>query len=547
MYRRDRTVRLYKGTTKALLKVYKVTVVPNTSVEFKHLASSLTQGEQDSFYIAAYGLTPRVDHTLSLTTNNSDIGFNSSCTDTSETRSFRPGTTVYSFRFDLYACDTTGGTVTAEIRQGGTTGTFLARQTFSVAVVATPTASLSPVPTSLGYERTTTARLTTNVPSGVWVRVNRPEDSGRVSAGNDCPSNIGVSEIHRSGTSLTFRGCTAGTAHVDLYKDDTLLASYAIAVTDSDTATLTPTPSSITKGSRVTYTLNTTALGNIRFIANHTGDTGNLSYTTSCNGAANAQYFRSSGQTLTLKGCRTGSVTLKLYKHKGAQGASGTADQNYSLVKTYNINATDASLAPTALGTPANQSVNVGASTTVDVSGDFTGAGLSYSASSSDTTKATASIPASSSTMTITGVAAGAATITVTATNSSGTATQTYSVTVTTAATTPTAGGPTIPTGGPSVSAGLDKTVAAGASVSLFGTGSPVDDDDDASYSWTQQSGTTVSLRAASTGLPYSAGLSSNSAIFTAPSTAGTLVFRLTVTDHGTGISSWDEVVITVQ
>ena len=25
------------------------------------------------------------------------------------------------------------------------------------------------------------------------------------------------------------------------------------------------------------------------------------------------------------------------------------------------------------------------------------------------------------------------------------------------------------------------------------------------------------------------------------------LVFRLTVTDHGTGISSWDELVVTVQ
>ena len=410
-----------------------------------------------------------------------------------------------------------------------------------------PTASLSPVPASVLYNQSISARLTTNVAEGVWVRVNRTDDVGRLAIGNTCPSYVGVGQIYRSRTNLTFRGCTAGTAHVGLYKGDTLLASYAVTVTDPDSATLSPVPLSIAKGSTVTYTLSTTASGNIRFIANHTGDTGNLSYTTSCNGGTNAQYFRANGTILTLKGCTTGAVTLKLYKHKGAQSPSRTVDENYSLVRTYNINVTEASAtAPTASGTPANQSVNVNATTTVDVSGDFSGAGLSYSASSSDATKATASIPASSSTMTITGVAAGTATITVTATNSAGTATQTYSVTVTAAATTPTAGGPTIPTGGPSVNAGSDQTVARGATVSLFGTGSPVDDDD-ASYNWTQQSGTTVSLRnSAGTGA-YIPGLPANSARFTAPSTAGKLIFRLTVTDKGTGLSSWDELEITVQ
>ncbi len=201
---------------------------------------------------------------------------------------------------------------------------------------------------------------------------------------------------------------------------------------------------------------------------------------------------------------------------------------------------------PVRAGITVSRTLNVGDSTRVDdISGQFTGVVDRYTASSSDISIATASIPASSSTMTITGVAAGTATITVTATNTAGTATQTYPVTVTTAPTTPTAGGPTIPAGGPSVNAGRDQTVSTGATVSLIGTGSPVNDDDDASYSWTQQGTTTVNLTY-STGIPYSSGLAGNSARFTAPSTTGTLVFRLTVTDHGTGISSWDELVITV-
>ena len=545
----DATVRLYKTGSKVLLKVYRVSVASTTAVLFRHLTPSMVPGEQDTFNVALVGMTPNSRHTLRLSTNNTNIGFNSSCT-TSTLTNFTPSQSAHSIQYDLHACGATSGTVTAELRRGSVSGLLLASKTFNVAVEARPTASLSPVPSTLSLGQNATFTLTTNVPApGIYVRVNQSGDSGQVSV-SDCPSYTGVGQEFITGASITIRACTAGTAHVNLYKGNTLVTSYAVTVTDTDTASLSPTPLSITKGSTVTYTLSTTASGNIRFIANHTGDTGNLSYTTSCNGGTNAQYFRSNGATLTLKGCTAGSVTLKLYKHKGAQGASGTDDENYSLVRTYNINVTEAGAAPpTASGTPATQSVNVNGSTTVDVSSDFTGTDLSYSASSLDATKATASIPASSSTMTITGVAAGSTTITVTATDSAGrTATQTYSVTVTAATTTPTPGGPTIPTGGPSVNAGSDQTVARGATVSLAGTGSPVDDDDDASYSWTQRYGTTVSLKNSTTpSLPYSSGLSGNAAKFTAPSTAGTLIFRLTVTDAGTNISSWDELAVTVQ
>ena len=543
----DATVRLYKSGTNILLKVYKVSIASTTFVLFHDLTPSMVNGDQDTFVIALAGMTPNTPHTIRLTTNNTDIGFNSACT-TSRSTSFTPSQSAQSIQFELYACNVTGGTVTAELRRGNASGLLLASKTFSVAVADPPTASLSPVPGTLSVGQTATFTLTTNVPApGVWVRVNQSGDSGQLSV-SDCPSYTGVGQEFLTGASITIRGCAGETAHVNLYKGNTLLTSYAVTVTNTGTAALTPAPSSITKGSTVIYTVNATATGNIRFVANHTGDTGNLSYTTRCNGGANAQYFRSNGQTLTLKGCTAGSVTLKLYKHKGAQSPSRTPDENYALVRTYNINVTEASSAPTASGTPADQSVSVGGTATVDVSGDFTGTGLSYSASSSDATKATASIPASSSTMTITGVATGSATITVTATNSAGrTATQTYSVTVTAATTTPTAGGPTIPTGGPSVNTGTDQAVTTGATVSLFGTGSPVDDDDDMDYSWTQQSGTTVSLRNTTTGVLYTSGLSGNAARFTAPSTAGTLIFRLTVTDRGTGISSWDELAITVQ
>ncbi len=236
------------------------------------------------------------------------------------------------------------------------------------------------------------------------------------------------------------------------------------------------------------------------------------------------------GSTVSVKGCTAGTAQVRLYK--------GISAQQDTLLQVYTV--TVAAAAPAAAGATIPQSVTVGASTTVDVSGDFAGDVDSYTSSSLNTTVATASM--SGPVLTITGVATGSATIRVTAsntTNAPGTATQNYSVTVTATTTTPTAGGP-------SVNAGSDQNVATGATMSLFGAGSPVDPDDDASYSWTQVSGTTVSLTAYSSSLPYTSGLGGNAAKFIAPSTTGTLVFRLTVTDHGTGLSAADDVTITV-
>ena len=104
---------------------------------------------------------------------------------------------------------------------------------------------------------------------------------------------------------------------------------------------------------------------------------------------------------------------------------------------------------------------------------------------------------------------------------------------------------PTVDSLAPSSNAGLDQTVSLGATVSLFGTGSPSDDDDDVTYSWIRVSGPVVVLQNPHTGEPYRAGIGGNAAKFTAPSSSGTLVFRLTVTDTA-GRSTSDEVTITV-
>ena len=88
--------------------------------------------------------------------------------------------------------------------------------------------------------------------------------------------------------------------------------------------------------------------------------------------------------------------------------------------------------------------------------------------------------------------------------------------------------------GAPSADAGADVAVAPGAAVTLSGSGTDADGTIQG-YAWSQVEGTTVTLQNAGTAR----------ATFTAPDTAGALVFRLTVTDN-LGVTDTDDVTVTV-
>jgi hypothetical protein len=86
----------------------------------------------------------------------------------------------------------------------------------------------------------------------------------------------------------------------------------------------------------------------------------------------------------------------------------------------------------------------------------------------------------------------------------------------------------------PTANAGPDQSVKIGNPVTLQGSGSDADGID--SFSWTQVTGTPVTLSDASAQNPT----------FTAPASAGTLVFRLVVTDNVGLTSTPDETQVTV-
>lgn len=86
----------------------------------------------------------------------------------------------------------------------------------------------------------------------------------------------------------------------------------------------------------------------------------------------------------------------------------------------------------------------------------------------------------------------------------------------------------------PTADAGNDRSATVGGTITLDGSGSSDPDGDTLSYSWRQVSGTPVSIRNSNQAM----------ALVTAPSSSGTLVFELTVSD-GT-FSATDSVTITV-
>jgi hypothetical protein len=87
----------------------------------------------------------------------------------------------------------------------------------------------------------------------------------------------------------------------------------------------------------------------------------------------------------------------------------------------------------------------------------------------------------------------------------------------------------------PVASAGQNQTVSGGSTVTLNGTGSASSIDGTLTYSWQQVSGTPVVLSGMDTAQPT----------FTAPTTSGTLVFQLTITDSN-GNTATATVTITI-
>ena len=261
-----------------------------------------------------------------------------------------------------------------------------------------PRGTISPPPSTVAVGTFTALTVNTNVPSpGIGISLNEAGDLGNLSFTSTCPGSTRLASRRVNGGAVIIRGCTAGTATVKVYDPvtGTSLQTYTVTVNTAPAARPTSTGTAISKNIYVGDTETIDAARRFR---------GSVAGYTALSSNPLAATASMSGSTLTITAVAAGSTAVTVT----ASNTRGNATQRYDLT-------IETPIPPAAVGTPATQGINIGASMTVNVSGHFTGNVDGYSASSSSTSVAAASM--NGPILTITGVRAGSATITVTARN----------------------------------------------------------------------------------------------------------------------------------
>ncbi len=249
------------------------------------------------------------------------------------------------------------------------------------------------------------------------------------------------------------------------------------------------------------------------------GDT--LTYTaTKGDGTALPGWLSFAADTRTFSGtpqaANAGTVSVKVTASDSALSVSDTFDIAVSNAPTV------ANAIPDQTATVnAAFSFQFAANTFNDADGDT----LTYTATKSDDNALPDWLSFAADTRTFSGTPTaanvGTVSVKVTATDGTHSVSDTFDIAVVT-------------TIAPTAQAGADRTADPGATVTLSGSGTDSDGTIQG-YAWSQVSGTSVTLQNANTA----------QASFTAPDTAGPLVFRLTVTDN-LGATGTDDVTVTV-
>lgn len=119
-------------------------------IEIRRLSSSLAIGSRDEFNVRAFDLDRNRRYRIRVRrdTGNSDIGFNSRCSYSVSTASVPARSSDHERTLTLYACATTGGTVTAELlpASGSTVYATASQRVSVVRATATPTPTNTPQP-----------------------------------------------------------------------------------------------------------------------------------------------------------------------------------------------------------------------------------------------------------------------------------------------------------------------------------------------------------------------------------------------------------------
>ena len=230
------TAELLRGGSVAATDTQTVTV-KDPSVSITGLVTQMEDGQSDSFTVSASSLVSSNSYTIRVTTSNSDIGFNRSCSDRQEDATVTLGSTSYSGAFTLEGCDTSGGTVTATLRRGTTT---VDTDTQYVSV-KDPSISITGLVTSMeeGTSDSFTVTASDLVSSNSYtIRVTtNNSDIGFNGSCSDRQEDVTVPSGRTSySTTLTLEGCdtSGGTVTATLRRGSTIVDTATQVVTVKD-------------------------------------------------------------------------------------------------------------------------------------------------------------------------------------------------------------------------------------------------------------------------------------------------------------------------
>ena len=161
-----------------------VTVLPDPSVQISGLLGTVYYGENDAFTVSASNLDSSTSYTIRVTTNNANIGFDNNCSDQQEDETVPASNTSHSASLTLYACNTTGGTVTATLLAGGNT---IDTATQSVTVSIRPSIAFSGLANTVNVGFNDEFRLiASDLDSSTTYTIRVTTDSSNIGFNDDC-------------------------------------------------------------------------------------------------------------------------------------------------------------------------------------------------------------------------------------------------------------------------------------------------------------------------------------------------------------------------
>ena len=223
--------------------VLPVIVSPDPTVQIAGLLGTVYLGANDTFTVSASHLDSSESYTIRVTTNNG-IGFDSNCSDQQKDETVPASQTSHSASLTLYACATTGGTVTATLLSDANT---IDTATQTVTVKIRPSIAFSGLEDMLnvGFSDDFTV-IASNLDSSATYTISLTTDNTNIGFSDDCTDQqedptVSANISSYTSSTITLHACatTGGTVTATLSSGGNTI--------DTDTQDVTVQPASTRK------------------------------------------------------------------------------------------------------------------------------------------------------------------------------------------------------------------------------------------------------------------------------------------------------------